>query len=209
MTALTGLGQLKIELLQCIACGSMRMTATAREALIVTRQIPISISIQNYSPAWFFRLLQRQDNAGKADGLKWLPFPCWWAAALLAVILGSGLLWGATGTQDHPLKFKPGQASASAVGRFSKYGEQVYFVFTASSGDHLRVNIIPLARELVTAGVLIYPSGREDGGPGGVVFDDDVNESGRYRIRVTTRPAGNPIGSFRVVVQRERQGHSQ
>jgi hypothetical protein len=36
-----------------------------------------------------------------------------------------------------------------------------------------------------TRGVVRFPSGKQDGGPGGVVFDDDLTEMGDYHIRVT------------------------
>ncbi len=36
-----------------------------------------------------------------------------------------------------------------------------------------------------TRGVVIFPSGKQDGGPGGVIYDDTIDEEGDYKIRVT------------------------
>jgi hypothetical protein len=49
----------------------------------------------------------------------------------------------------------------------------------------------------MTGGVVIYPSGKQDGGPGGIVFDSDLTETGKYRIRVTQRQGGIS-GKFRL-----------
>ena len=46
----------------------------------------------------------------------------------------------------------------------------------------------PLARDLVTRGYVISPlSHQNDGGPGGVIFDQKLSEEGRYEIRVGQR----------------------
>jgi hypothetical protein len=54
--------------------------------------------------------------------------------------------------------------------------------------------------ELITAGIVIFPSGRRDGGPGGLIFDYDLTETGEYLIRVTRRE-NKVAGVFRLEVQ--------
>jgi hypothetical protein len=103
----------------------------------------------------------------------------------------------AAGTQW--IIFKPGQTSAMVEGRFSKDVTAVYYSLHARAGQHMRVNIRPLTPTLITAGVVISPSGKEDGGPGGLVFDSDLSETGVYRIRVTQRQS-RVEGVFRLEV---------
>ena len=103
---------------------------------------------------------------------------------------------------DHPIVFKPGETRAQVSGRFSKSVREVYFSFHANAGQHLLVAITPEAPRLITAGTVIYPSGKQDGGPGGIVFDSDLTESGKYRLRVTPRQSqAEDTGKFRVLVE--------
>jgi hypothetical protein len=125
-------------------------------------------------------------------------------SSLLAAILGLALVlapdFGAALPKDQTIVFKAGQTTALAYGRLSKSIQEVYFAFYAHTGDHLRVEITPLTRELITAGVVISPSGEQDGGPGGVVFDSELKETGRYRLRVTQR-FNDISGKFRVLLE--------
>ena len=102
--------------------------------------------------------------------------------------------------KDHPIVLKAGQTTASAQGKLSKKVHEVYFSLDARAGQHLFVKIAPLTPDLVTAGVVFYPSGKQDGGPGGVIFDSDLIETGRYRIRVTQRQ-GERSGKFRLSIE--------
>jgi hypothetical protein len=103
---------------------------------------------------------------------------------------------------DHPIVFKPGQTRVQVSGRFSKNVREVYFSFHANAGQHLLVTITPEATQLITAGTVIYPSGKQDGGPGGIVFDSNLTESGKYRLRVTPRQSqAEGTGKFRVLVE--------
>lgn len=101
---------------------------------------------------------------------------------------------------DRPIIFKAGQTKAYASARFSKTVHEVYFSFLAKAGEHLFVRIRPASPGLITAGVVIYPSGKQDGGPGGIVFDSDLSETGKYRLRVSQRQS-EVEGRFRVLVK--------
>src|SRR5262245_21608034 len=87
-------------------------------------------------------------------------------------------------TTDRRIKFRTGQTKARVKGRFTKSVSELYYIVGARSGQHMRVKITPVGKGLVTAGEVISPSGKLDGGPGGVIFDADLTESGDYRIRV-------------------------
>lgn len=117
---------------------------------------------------------------------------------ILFLLLSSVLY--ANEPKDHPIVFKPGQTKAYASGQFSKTMHEVYFSFHASAGQHLLVRITPTTPQLTTAGTVIYPSGKQDGGPGGIVFDSDLTESGKYRLRVSERQF-EAEGRFRVLVE--------
>ena len=104
------------------------------------------------------------------------------------------------GESDRAIVFKPGQTKASSEGEFSGTTHQLYFSLHAAKGQHLVVRIQPVTPGLITAGVVIYPSGKQDGGPGGVIFDSELDESGKFRIRVTRRQT-RVEGKFRVFVE--------
>src|SRR5262249_41173420 len=89
---------------------------------------------------------------------------------------------------------------------FFAKGARSLLSLDAHVGQHLWVKITPLTDDLITAGVVIYPSGKQDGGPGGSVFDNDLDESARYRIRVMPRQNPNAVGSFKVIVTLRTQG---
>jgi hypothetical protein len=117
----------------------------------------------------------------------------------IAVLALSPYLFGAA-RNDHFINFKVGQTKAYAEGQFSRKVHEVYFSFHARDGQHLFVKITPLTSNLTTAGVVIYPSGKQDGGPGGIVFDSELTETGKYRLRITQRQT-QTNGSFRVLVE--------
>lgn len=102
--------------------------------------------------------------------------------------------------KNHPIRFKPGQTKAYTSGRFTKMVHEVYFSFHGTAGQHLLVQITPTTAELITAGTVVYPSGMQDGGPGGIVFDSDLIESGQYQLRVSERQS-EMKGGFRVLVE--------
>jgi hypothetical protein len=116
------------------------------------------------------------------------------------LVFASSSYLGGAARNDRSIIFKSGQTRAYAEGQFSGKVREVCFSFRARVGQHLFVKITPLTRDLVTAGAVIYPSGKQDGGPGGLVFDSEVTETGKFRLRVT--PRQNEInGGFRVLIE--------
>ncbi len=74
------------------------------------------------------------------------------------------------------------------IGRLDRSGGEKSYCVYARSGQTMRVTVKPLGPDMVTEGRVIYPhSGQNDGGPGGVIFDQKLIEDGRYEIRVGQR----------------------
>lgn len=86
------------------------------------------------------------------------------------------------------INFKAGAYSAQTKGKFTKSGESVYFSLKAEKDQRMIVNIFSVTDGLGTSGVVISPSGEEDGQPGGLVYNSLLPESGEYKIRVGQRP---------------------
>ena len=80
------------------------------------------------------------------------------------------------------IRFKKGATKTVVTGRLKGINDEVVFVLRARAGQHMRVNI---KGKGATRGVVIFPSGQQDGGPGGLIFDGEITENGDYRIRVT------------------------
>ncbi len=60
-----------------------------------------------------------------------------------------------------------------------------------------------------TRGMVIFPSGKQDGQPGGLIFDDNIDEAGDYRIRVTESSMGDAWrGSFVLKIEMLPPGQS-
>ena len=101
---------------------------------------------------------------------------------------------------QHGIQLKPGATSTIVAGRFPKDGTDQVYVLSARAGQHLRIRIRPLTQRLITAGQVQSPSGKYDGGPGGVIFDSDLVETGDYQIRVSERQDKIP-GKFVLEVE--------
>lgn len=91
--------------------------------------------------------------------------------------------------QFEQIEFMKGAYSARIKGKFKDRDHIVKYVVKAKKGQRMIVNIFPAGRDGPgTAGVIISPSGEQDGQPGGLVFNDVLTETGNYTIRVSQRP---------------------
>jgi len=80
-------------------------------------------------------------------------------------------------------------------------------VLRAQANQQMRVEIKGRGP---TRGVLYFPSGKQDGGPGGIIFDGVIDENGEYRIRVTESSMANSWhGRFTVTVEILPPGQSK
>ena len=81
------------------------------------------------------------------------------------------------------IRFEHGHTSARVKGRLRNIHDEANFVLRARAGQHMKVTI---KGQGATRGQVTSPGGQAiGGGPGGVVFDDDLPATGDYRIRVT------------------------
>jgi len=77
---------------------------------------------------------------------------------------------------------------AREVGRLKSDGREKSYCVYAHAGQTMKVTIRPLAPDMVTRGIVTSPlSHQNDGGPGGVIFEQKLSEEGRYEIRVGQR----------------------
>ena len=79
------------------------------------------------------------------------------------------------------ITFRPGATHATVTGRLRGIRDVAWFVIRARRGQHMTVNIDGAG---ATRGVVYFPNGGQDGGPGGTIFDDTLPANGDYRIRV-------------------------
>ena len=104
------------------------------------------------------------------------------------------------------ITFARGATIARASGYLRGVRDEAWFVIRARAGQRMRVDVRGRGP---TRGVLYFPSGKQDGGPGGIIYDGEIDESGDYRIRVTESSMANAWrGSFTVIVEILPRGQS-
>lgn len=102
--------------------------------------------------------------------------------------------------------FARGATRATVRGYLRGAHDEANFVLRASAGQHMRVEIRGRG---ATRGMVTFPSGQGDGGPGGVVFDGLLPDTGDYGIRVTESSMANAWrGSFTVIIDVVSEGSS-
>ena len=96
------------------------------------------------------------------------------------------------------IRFTTGAISTQVRGTFTPQNERVRYLIKARKGDHMVVNIIPVTRGLTMAGTVRFPSGQGDGGPGGIIMNSDLEETGDFTIEVNQHTMGSNYksGSF-------------
>jgi len=98
----------------------------------------------------------------------------------LSLCLGLGAVGNSWGS-DQRISFRRGAVQAQVTGHLSGIGPQVCYLAKARSGQHMRVEIVG---DGPTRGTVKFPSGEGSGQPGGVIFDEDLSETGDFRICV-------------------------
>lgn len=99
------------------------------------------------------------------------------------------------------IKFSIGAISAHVAGQFNPANERPTYVIKARAGDHMIVNIIPVTKSLTMGGTIKSPSGQGDGGPGGIIMNSDLTESGDYVIEVFQHTMGSNLASGKFVLE--------
>ena len=119
-------------------------------------------------------------------------------ATLAALMLGTSICLASQPTRR--IHFKPGATSARVEGHLSGMKDEARFVLKAKAGQHMRATIT--TADGSTVGMLYFPSGKQDGQPGGLFFDGDLTETGDYRIGVFEHNmADGWKGHFTLVVE--------
>jgi hypothetical protein len=118
------------------------------------------------------------------------------AAMIVAGFLISSSSSSSVHAQRGPQRvtFARGATVARATGYLRGMNDSADFVLRAKAGQHMRVEI---SARGATRGMVTFPSGKQEGAPGGVIFDDDIGENGDYRIGVSESSMGDAWrGSF-------------
>ena len=76
-----------------------------------------------------------------------------------------------------------GALSAQAPGEFTYQTERTTYTMSADAGETLIVNIIPVTPMLAMAGTVTFPDGGQTGGPGGVIMNQVLAQSGTCTIQ--------------------------
>lgn len=92
-----------------------------------------------------------------------------------------------TWAKDQRITFKKGAIQAEVTGHLSGSGEVCYRA-KARAGQHMKVSV---QGDGPTRGTVAAPSGEGEGQPGGMIFDEDLKETGDYRICVEESQMGN------------------
>jgi hypothetical protein len=96
------------------------------------------------------------------------------------------------------------QRSIRRVGTFTAERPERFYCVLAQRGQRMRITIIPQTPDLNTQGSVRFPqSDLEPGGPGGVVFDEQLPVDGLYRIRIAQRYGENKPGRFELMIELE------
>ena len=119
----------------------------------------------------------------------------------LTFIICAGYIGSTAQTEQAPrrIAFARGATVARARGYLRGVHDSAWFVLRAAAGQHMRVEIDAPGS---TRGSVIYPSGKQDGQPGGLIFDETIDETGDYKIVVGESNMGEPWrGNFTVKVE--------
>ena len=126
---------------------------------------------------------------------------CFLILATCLALITSGEASAKTPSSSRPvrIKFIQGAISTQVRGHLTmNKNADAFYVIKAKVGDHMIVNIISLTSGLMTGGDVTSPSGEQDGQHGGIIFNDDLTETGDYTIRVARNLMGTERadGSF-------------
>src|SRR5437762_11488291 len=126
--------------------------------------------------------------------------------SLLLIVAASLTASAQTERAPQRIVFARGATVARATGHLRGNRDSAWFILRASTGQHMRVSIN--ARD-ATHGTVISPTGRQETQPGGIVFDDDLSETGDYKIGVSESNMGNSWrGNFTLKVEVLPRGQS-
>ena len=85
-----------------------------------------------------------------------------------------------------PIYFNHGATNATVQGKLINHQANHYYHFTAKRGQYTTIRLHPRKGypEFANVGVLTMPSGYQDGGKGGVIYQGCLPETGTYHLRI-------------------------
>jgi hypothetical protein len=83
--------------------------------------------------------------------------------------------------------FKRGAIQGVGHGQLTGMTQELHFVVRAKSGQQMRLSV---EADGPTRGLVTFPNGDTDGGPGPVFFDDTLPADGDYHIKITESSMG-------------------
>lgn len=106
--------------------------------------------------------------------------------ALLLCLLISQSAWAQKNVVERQINFAKGATSAKVRGQLASGENEVTYTLKVREGQRMVVKLAPGAAgaEFANVGTVIFPSGKQDGGKGGTIFDGKLDEAGEYKIRV-------------------------
>jgi hypothetical protein len=106
--------------------------------------------------------------------------------ALLTIVCATVYCWGAE--REQRIQLKAGRGEVRITDRLTAKNDQVHYVLRGTKGQRLTLTLMgpgPLS------GTVTSPSGKEEGQPGGgVFFDQQLIETGDYRIHISEGSRG-------------------
>jgi len=113
---------------------------------------------------------------------------------LLGLALFSAAVSANSWAEQGRIHFAKGAISTEVPGKLRGLGQEVCYVAAARAGQHMKVEIVG---DGPTRGTVKAPSGQGEGQPGGMIYDEDLTETGDYRICVEESQMANPwSGNF-------------
>jgi hypothetical protein len=107
----------------------------------------------------------------------------------------------ASAAPERRVRFGRGQTKARVSGRLSGMNDGAVFVARARRGQRMRVTVVRSSGPIRS--FVISPSGEAEGQPGtGTIFDEELTETGAYRVRVNESQMGEAWrGSFLLEIE--------
>ena len=103
--------------------------------------------------------------------------------SVLLLVIAFACSSPASAEKDQRIQLKPNSTEARITGRLTAKNDEARYVLHANGGQRLTAELTgagPLSGEVVS------PSGKQEGQPGeGVFFDEQLTETGDYRIRIS------------------------
>ena len=105
---------------------------------------------------------------------------------LILGLVGLSQLSLAVPATTNDIRFTKGSIATTVEGVLSPKQDSIYYNLPAEKGQYAVINMTAKkgVEEIANVGVLHMPSGKQDGGKGGIVYQGCLPESGIYKLRI-------------------------